>query len=409
MTIRNILSLAFCFLLAMTALSVPAEAAKHEEKKVVLGIERLDEYAEIFAGKRVGLITNQTGVDHSLQSSVDLLRAKAQLQAVFVPEHGLFGAVTAGEHVENENYENIEVRSLYGDTRRPSPAMLEDIDVMAFDIQDVGIRHYTYVSTMAYAMEACAAAGKKFVVFDRPNPLGGYYEGPTLKAGFESFIGLYHLPLRHGLTVGEYARFINEEYNIGVDLVVVPMKNWTRDMYFAETGLPWVATSPNIPTDLSALCYGATGIVGDMNVSIGVGTTKPFEYIGAPWIDKLVLAKKLNALLLPGVTFRPIAFIPNYGMYTGELCQGVQMHVTDKGAFQTARTGAHIVRVLMEDYPQKSLFPGRSTDGYKIDIALGESSLRIDGISLENIFARWDRENVYFAEKAQPYLLYPLR
>ena len=396
-------------LLAIAVVPLQKAEAKNNKDTVILGIERINDYADIFAGKRVGLITNQTGVDRNLKSSVDILRSKVQLQAVFVPEHGLFGAVTAGDDVKNDKYEGIEVRSLYGDTRRPTKAMLADIDVLAFDIQDVGTRHYTYVSTMAYAMEACAKEGKKFVVFDRPNPLGGYYEGPTLKNGFETFIGLYNIPLRHGLTVGEYARFINKEYKIGADLQVIPMKNWTKEMLFEQTGLPWVATSPNIPTETSAFCYAATGIVGDMNISVGIGTTKPFEYVGTPWLDKLAFAAQLNALEMPGVIFRPIAFIPNYGMNAGELCQGVQIHITDKRSFQPAHVGAQMVRLLMKDYPQKDLFPKRNSDGYKIDIALGESSLRYAEIPLEDIFKRWDRENAYFAEKVQPYLLYPLK
>ncbi|MGE4588099.1 MAG: exo-beta-N-acetylmuramidase NamZ domain-containing protein [Acidaminococcaceae bacterium] len=408
MKIRNMILVIFC-LLAVVMLPILDAEAKEKSKRVVLGIERIEDYTKIFTGKRVGLITNQTGVTHDLKSSVDLLRSKVNLQAIFVPEHGLFGAVTAGDDVKNDNYEGIEVRSLYGDTRRPSKAMLSDIDILAFDIQDVGTRHYTYVSTMAYAMEACAKEGKKFIVFDRPNPLGGNYEGPTLKNGFESFIGLYNVPLRHGLTVGEYARFINKEYQIGADLTVIPMKNWTREMLFEQTGLPWIATSPNIPTEASAFCYAATGIVGDMNISVGIGTTKPFEYVGAPWLDKMDFAAKLNALQMPGVIFRPIAFMPNYGMYAGELCQGVQMHITDKRSFQPAHVGAQMVRLLMKDYSQIDLFPKRSSDGFKIDIALGESSLRYAEIPLEDIFNRWGRENAYFAEKVQPYLLYPLK
>lgn len=406
MSKKYLACLALCLLICSITTVTFGAKHKKEAERVILGIERIDEYAQIFAGKRVGLITNQTGVDASLKSSVDLLRAKTNLAGIFVPEHGLFGAVAAGEDIVDDNYEGIKVFSLYGDTKRPTEAMLADIDVLAFDIQDVGARHYTYASTMAYAMEACSKYGKTFVVFDRPNPLGGRLGGPTLKIGQESFIGLYHIPLRHGFTMGEYARFINEEYKIGADLVVIPMRNWTRDMYFSDTGLPWISTSPNIPTDVSALCYAATGIVGDLTVSVGVGTTKPFEYIGAPWINKLDFAEKLNALQLPGVTFRPMAFVPRSNIFAEELCQGVQMHITDKEAFLPVKTGAHIVKLLLKDYPDGAFLQGRSGDGYKIDIALGESSLRRDW-PLENIFARWDRENDIFEEKAQPYLLYP--
>lgn len=381
--------------------------AASREKPLVLGIERVAEYADVFAGKKVGLITNQTGTDSRLKSSVDLLREQASLEAIFVPEHGLFGAAAAGEQIADEEYNGIRVHSLYGDNKKPTAAMLGNLDLIAFDIQDIGVRHYTYVSTMAYAMEACAENGKTFVVFDRPNPLGGRLGGPTLKKGFESFIGLYHVPLLHGMTVGEYARFINAEYGIGAELVVIPVLNWTRDKSFGETGLPWVPTSPNIPTEVSAFCYAATGIVGNMAVSVGIGTTKPFEFVGAPWMDKLKLAARLNALSLPGVVFRPAAFIPKFGMYKDELCQGVQLHITDKAVFRPALTGALLVRMIMGEYPQQELFQKRGETGYKIDISVGEASLRHDLIPLEQILRRWQSENELFAGKIEPYLLYP--
>ena len=277
---------------------------------VTLGIERLDEYAQLFAGKRVGLITNQTGVDSKLRSSEDILLEQTDLTGIFVPEHGLFGAIAAGDDVEGAEYKGVKVYSLYGATKRPTPAMLDTIDVMTVDIQDVGARHYTYISTMAYAMEECAKAGKKFVVFDRPNPLGGMIEGPTLKKGQESFIGLYPVPLRHGMTIGEYARYINDTQKLGLDLTVIPMQGWQRRMYWQDTGLPWVGTSPQIPTAATAPYYVTTGILGDTDLSVGIGTTKPFYYVGAPFADKEELAAKLNGLQLPGVHFRPAAFIP---------------------------------------------------------------------------------------------------
>ena len=203
----------------------------------------------------MGLITNQTGVDSKLRSSEDILLAHTDLTGIFVPEHGLFGAVAAGDDVDGAEYKGVKVYSLYGAARRPTPAMLDAIDVMTVDIQDVGARHYTYVSTMAYAMEECAKAGKKFVVFDRPNPIGGLMEGPLLRQEQASFIGLYPVPLRHGLTIGEYARYINDTQKLGLDLTVIPMKGWQRKMYWQDTGLPWVGTSPQIPTAATALYY----------------------------------------------------------------------------------------------------------------------------------------------------------
>ncbi|MEG0797777.1 MAG: DUF1343 domain-containing protein [Acidaminococcaceae bacterium] len=394
-----------CCLLLISVVPRQCAAATKPQPQVVLGIERLAEYASLFKNKRVGLITNQTGLDSKLRSSVELLEAHAKVSAIFVPEHGLFGAVKAGELLGNTTYRGIKVYSLYGETKRPTPAMLEGIDLLAIDLQDIGARNYTYASTMAYAMEACAQAGKTFVVFDRPNPMGGTYGGPTLKKGQESFIGLYPLPLRHGLTLGEYARFINTEYHIGVKLEVVPLRNWRRSMYFPATKLPWIMTSPAIPTFTSAVCYLATGITGEANLSVGIGTTKPFEYIGAPWLHNQDFAAKLNALALPGVKFLPVAFTPGFGKYAGEFCAGVQLYVTDLPSFLPVHTGAHIVRLLLTDYPQQVSFATRDTGGYKFDIELGEASLRGQR-PLAGIFARWEQENQAFAAQAKPYLLY---
>lgn len=275
--------LAVALILLVTVVTAGCvDAGKRDKKEqapvpaVTLGIERVDEYAKLFAGQRVGLITNQTGVDSKLRSSEDILLEKTNLTGIFVPEHGLFGAVAAGDDVDGDKYRGVPVYSLYGATRRPTAEMLDAIDVMTVDIQDVGARHYTYVSTMAYAMEACAKAGKKFVVFDRPNPLGGMIEGPTLKKGMESFIGLYQVPLRHGMTIGEYARYINETQQLGLDLTVVPMQGWKRSMYWQDTGLPWVGTSPQIPTADTALYYVTTGVLGDTNLSVGIGTASLF-------------------------------------------------------------------------------------------------------------------------------------
>ena len=308
--------------------------------------------------------------------------------------------------VDGAEYKGVKVYSLYGAARRPAPAMLDSIDVMTVDIQDVGARHYTYVSTMAYAMEECAKAGKKFVVFDRPNPIGGLMEGPLLRQEQASFIGLYPVPLRHGLTIGEYARYINDTQKLGLDLTVIPMKGWQRKMYWQDTGLPWVGTSPQIPTAATALYYVTTGILGDTNLSVGIGTTKPFYYVGAPFAEKDAVADKLNSLQLPGVYFRPAAFIPAYGAFAKELCQGVEIYITDAEIYRAALTGANILRCIEELYPDKVVYPARyGGKGYKIDIALGETALRV-GVPLERLLPRWDREAQEFAEQVRPYLLY---
>lgn len=388
------------------------DAGKSDKKEaddspaVILGIERVDEYAKLFAGMRVGLITNQTGVDSKLRSSEDILLEKTDLTGIFVPEHGLFGAVAAGDDVDGEEYKGVIVYSLYGSTKRPTQEMLDTIDVMAIDIQDVGARHYTYVSTMAYAMEECAKAGKKFVVFDRPNPISGVVEGPILKKDMDSFIGLYPVPLRHGMTIGEYARYINGTRNLGLDLAVIPMQGWQRQMYWQDTGLPWVGTSPQIPTAATTLYYVTTGILGDTNLSVGVGTTKPFYYVGAPFARQEEVAARLNSLQLPGVHFRPAAFIPAYGVFAKELCQGVELYITDATAYRAAATGANILRAFEELYPGRVVYPSRyGSKGYKIDIALGENALRV-GVPLERLLPRWERETREFTELVQPYLLY---
>lgn len=374
--------------------------------RVVLGVERVAEYDELLQGKRVGLLTNQTGVDSNLRSTVDILKESYNLAALFVPEHGFYGAIKAGEEFSNDDFRGLKVFSLYGDSKRPSAEMLQEIDVLCVDLQDIGVRHYTYVSSMAYAMEACAEAGKPVIVFDRPNPLGGKVEGPVLKPGYESFIGLYAMPLRHGLTIGEYAAYINEHYGINCQLTVIPMKNWKRSMLWQDTGLHWVGTSPLIPNADTAFLYAVTGVAGDTSLSVGVGTAKPFYYVGAPFADEEQVFAVLSKLNLPHVLFRPAAFIPRYGKYQGELVKGVEIYLTEPDKVNTAELGYLIVYTLRQLYPDKVLFPERGyVPGYKADIALGEDSLRLNEAT-EQAFERWQQEDAQFIKEVQKYLLY---
>lgn len=398
------------FLLVVLCLCFFASTAAARER-VLLGVERLGEPVaqELLAGKRVGLFTNQTGVDSNLRSSVDLVQARYKLTGIFVPEHGLFGAVAAGETFAGSSYKNVPVHSLYGDTKRPTKAMLADIDTMLVDIQDVGIRHYTYFSSLAYIMQECAKEHKQVVVLDRPNPLGGAMQGPVLKAGNESFIGLYQLPLRHGLTIGEFARFINAEQKINCDLAVVPMQGWKRNMLWQDTKLPWVLTSPLIPTQETALLYGVTGCIGDSNLSVGVGTAKPFYFVGAPFVQAEVLQQKLNDAHISGVLFRAAAFTPRYGAYNGELTQGVEVYVTDERKVNVAELQFALYKALVELYPEQVNSPEREygAKGFKQDIAWGEDSLRLCAEQDdEALFARWRAECAEFALKVKPYLLY---
>lgn len=398
------------FLLILLCLCTFASAAVARER-VVLGVERLDENAqqELLAGKRVGLFTNQTGVDSKLTSSVDLVQARYNLTGIFVPEHGLFGAVAAGETFAGSTYKNVPVHSLYGDTRRPTKEMLSDIDTLLVDIQDVGIRHYTYFSSLAYIMEECAKEKKQVVVLDRPNPLGGAMQGPVLKAGNESFIGLYELPLRHGLTIGEFARFINVKQKLNCDLAVVPMLGWRRNMLWQDTKLPWVLTSPLIPTEETAFLYGITGCMGDSNLSVGVGTAKPFFFVGAPFVDAEKLKTELDSLQLADVSFRAVAYTPRYGAYAGEFVQGVELYPKDLRRLNVAELQYKLYKTLVNLYPGKITAPerGYGAKGFKLDIAWGEDSLRLCAEQDDEVlFARWRVECENFAQQVKPYLLY---
>ncbi len=410
---KKILGLCLSLLLILSVtgcgLAAPKKQAIKEANpiKVILGEEREELYAKRLEGKRVGIITNQTGVDSKLQSIVDRFIGKYNVTGIFVPEHGFFGAVKAGDDISDEMYRGIKVYSVYGKTRRLTQEMLDTFDVVVVDLQDVGARHYTYVSTMAYAMEAVAKAKKEIIVMDRPNPLGGKMQGPVLKEGLESFIGLYHVPLRHGLTIGEFAKFINKEYKINANLFVVPMEGWTRSMYWEDTGLPWVGTSPLIPTADTTKYYIITGFVGDTGINNGVGTAKPFYYVGETYVNQIQLAEKLNSMKMPGVYFRAMAYAPRYGSLTDKIVKGVELYVTDRETYNPAEIGFNIVRAFEELYPNNEIpYPERyGGKGHSIDIAFGEKSLRTE-LPASSAFPRWEEENKTFAKKVKPYLLY---
>ena len=335
--------------------------------QVKLGIDNLDENLTIFEGKRVGLITNPSGMDSNFKSSIDVLYEKTNLTTLFAAEHGIRGNAQAGDNVGSEVDEvtGLPVHSLYGSTKKPTPEMLENVDVLAYDMQDVGARFYTYINTLAYAMEACAENNKTFVVFDRPNPIGGDVQGNLLNPEFSSFVGMYPIVQRYGMTVGEYAKFINEEFNINCKLEVVEMEGWTRDMYYDETGLnTWVMPSPNMPTLTTSIVYTGTCVFEGTNVSEGRGTTRPFELIGAPWIEPMELSNKLNSLGLPGVKFRPASFTPSFSKYSAsdtvnyptgknQVCGGVQVYVTNRDEFNAVKTGYAMLYTIRDMYPDK--------------------------------------------------------
>lgn len=378
-----------------------------------LGIEvLLRERPELLRGKRVGLITNMTGTDSALRSDVDLLARRPDfgLVALFGPEHGVRGDVQAGEHVDSSRdpATGLPVYSLYGQTREPTPAMLDGVDVLVFDIQDVGARFYTYPYTLAGAMRAARRAGIPIVVLDRPEPLGGErVEGPVLEPGFASFVGMFPIPLRHGMTIGELARLFNDAFGIGAQLQVVPMQGWRRGEQPLRSTLPWIPPSPNMPTPDTVLVYPGTGLFEGTNLSEGRGTTRPFEIVGAPFVDAQVLAARMNALGLPGVRFRPTTFTPTFSKHAGVPCGGVQIHVVDRHAFLPVRTGLALLMTLHDLYPGQFRFlPGEPPF---FDKLAGNAWIRqaIErGEPLAAIEARWQADLGRFEQLRRRYLLY---
>jgi uncharacterized protein YbbC (DUF1343 family) len=403
---------------------------------VKLGDEVLfEKHLDLIRGKHIGLITNPTGLDSKLDSVIDKFRATPDMHlvALYGPEHGVRGNAQAGQFVAfyYDEHLKLPVFSLYGQTHKPPPdmmtnideymrsfdtkhegkqveaGMMNSVDVMVFDLQDVGTRVYTYLATMANAMQAAAEANIPFIVLDRPNPIGGVaMEGPILQfPKYSSFIGLYPIPLRHGMTVGELAQLFNAKFLTNkVNLTVVPMENWTRDEWFDETSLPWVLPSPNLPTLDSATVYPGQVIFEGTNLSEGRGTTKPFEMFGAPWIDGFVLAKKLNELNLPGVKFREIYFTPTFSKFNGEQCGGCQLHVTDRNTYQSVTTTLAILSVIKELYGDKLEFHAQY-----FDRVLGTSSVREaleHGEPVEKILANFKPGLDEFAKLRAPYLLY---
>jgi uncharacterized protein YbbC (DUF1343 family) len=375
----------------------------------------LEDRIDVIKGKRVGLITNPTGVDQKLNSIVDILftHPDVELTALFGPEHGVRGSAQAGQYVEKYTDEitGLPVYSLYGSTKKPTPEMLQDVDVLLFDIQDVGTRFYTYIYTMALAMEAAKENNIPIVVLDRPNPISGTkVEGPVLEDKYSSFIGEYPIPVRHGMTVGELVKLFNKEFSIGADLTVVEMDGWKRNMYYDETHMQFVLPSPNMPTLETALVYPGAALIEGTNVSEGRGTTKPFELIGAPFINSTELAKTLNALKLPGVTFRAASFVPTFSKHVNVLSHGVQIHVTDRKSYKPFETGLHLVKTIHDLYPDKFQFRTPNSSGISFfDNLVGNGSIRAgieSGKTVEEMKEEWKPELDEFMNVREKYLLY---
>jgi uncharacterized protein YbbC (DUF1343 family) len=382
---------------------------------VLLGIDNLlSDYLHLIKGKRIGLLTNPSGVNGQLLPTSDLLYEHEQidLKALFGPEHGIRGAVYGGEKIANaiDEKTGIPVFSLYGSSRKPTSEMLEDLDIIIIDIQDIGLRAYTYVYTMALVMEAAAEFDKRVIVLDRPNPIGGTrVEGNLVDETHLSFVGLYPIPYQHGMTIAELALLFNNEFNINCKLQVIPMQNWKREMLWEHTGLHWIPTSPHVPHWRSILFMGATGTFGELHIlSEGVGYTSPFEIVGAPWINGMEFSNSLNQLNLPGVYFRPLFFKPYYARYAAQVCQGVQLHITDPYAFEPYKTGLHIMQTHMKLYPEQDLF--KYKDRVKMfDKVVGTSEIRESlnaGFSIRQIEDNWQKELNDFLTQRKKYLLY---
>ncbi|MDR7556785.1 MAG: DUF1343 domain-containing protein [Armatimonadota bacterium] len=396
---------AFLLLLMLLATPVPPPAAAQVPVATRPGVDVLLGSPGLLQGRRIGLVTHAAGVTSTGEPTWAVLRRDPRflVTALFAPEHGLTGTLPAGQPVPDGNGD-LPVFSLYGRTRRPTPAMMAHIDLFLIDLQDVGTRAYTYASTMALVLQAAKDAGKPVVVLDRPNPMGGLHlDGPVLEPPYQSFIGLYPIPLVHGMTIGELAQLFNGLFDIGADLTVIPMRGWTRRMTWQETGLPWVRPSPNIPTMLTPFYYAATGVLDGTTLSAGVGTDAPFQLIHSPWLDGARLAARLNAVGLPGVVFDP------YALRGEDPPRAVRLVVTDPLGFRPATTAVHILVETRHLHGPLLAFVAQG-GRYRFDYVWGTSGVReaIDrGAPAWAIVARWDAELRRFQMLRSPYLLYP--
>ena len=394
--------------------------SKHQKVQIKLGIERLlGDKKTILKNQKVGLICNPASVNNQLQHAADLFfhAEDINLEALFGPQHGIRGDVQDNMvetvHTTDPNI-MLPVYSLYSETRKPSKGMLSGIDTLVFDLQDVGCRVYTFIYTMSNAMSACAESGKKFVICDRPNPINGLQvEGNVLEKGHESFVGQFPIPMRHGMTVGELAKLFNKEFSINCDLEVVEMQNWKRHYYFDDTNLTWVMPSPNMPTVDTSIVFPGTVFFEGTQISEGRGTTRPFEIVGAPFVNSNELIEALKSFGLEGVIFRPISFIPTFQKHANILCHGVFIHVTDRNVFKPVLTGITVLKAIRNLYPDKfkwKLPPYEyEFDRNPFDVIAGNIKLRqaIEGNEdLLTIKKSWEKEVSEFNKISEKYLMY---
>jgi uncharacterized protein YbbC (DUF1343 family) len=375
----------------------------------------LEEKTRLVQGRRVGLVTQPAAVLPDLTACVDALcQAGVHLTALFGPEHGFGGAAADGLAVADavDARTGLPVWSLYGPVKEPTAAMLAGLDVLIFDMQDVGVRFYTYLSTLYHLLRGAAKQGCPVIVLDRPNPIDGLtLEGPLVQPGYESFVGVAPVPIRHAMTLGELARYFCAEHAIDAELTVVEMQGWQRWQWFDEAGLPWVSTSPAIPHLSTATVYPGLCFVEGTNLSEGRGTALPFELCGAPWLDGYELAAALNRLDLPGVRFRPVYFEPSASKHAGVLCQGVQVHVGDRRLLRAVEVGLHVIGACREQAPEQFQFLPTSWEGRPphFDLLAGGPALReglLAGEPVEALANAWAAELAAFAATRERYLLY---
>jgi uncharacterized protein YbbC (DUF1343 family) len=410
--VKTLLSL----LIFMTGVLAPASPAQ-DPAHVRMGVDRLAEgLPGALVGRRVALITNHTGRDRTGRSTIDILHEHGGLRlvALFAPEHGIRGERSGRIDHEVDERTGLPVHSLYGDTRQPTPEMLEGVEALVFDIQDVGVRQYTYLSTMGLAMQAAAEKGIPFVVLDRPNPIGGdIVEGNLLDPAFSSFVGLYPIASRHGMTAGELALMYNDHFGIGVDLTVVEMEGWRRDLWFDGTDLPWRGPSPNLPELLPTIHYPGTVFFEGTNLSEGRATARPFEQTGAPWLRARELADSMNALGLPGVAFEAVEFAvePGRRRFAGQTIPGVRYVLVDREAYRPVAATLLLIEMAYRLHPDDLHFNVTETDvgsSSYLDLLSGTDRVRatIQRGTLRDLLAEWDADAARFREMRRPYLLY---
>jgi uncharacterized protein YbbC (DUF1343 family) len=385
------------------------------------GLEALLDDPRPIAGKNIGLVTNQSAVTGDLRHAVDLLHRGREwkLTTLFGPEHGIWGEAQDMAHVDHSTdpMTGLTVYSLYGASESdlaPRRELLKNLDALVIDLQDIGSRYYTFIYTMALCMRTAAAAGVQVIVLDRPNPIDGLHlEGNIREEQFSSFVGMFPLPTRHGMTTGELARYFNNVFQINCDLLVIPMQGWQRSMWWDETGLPWVIPSPNMPTVSTATVYPGMCLIEGTNLSEGRGTTHPFELFGAPWLDPFKLAERLNAIGLPGIRFRPHYFLPTFQKHAGKVCGGVELHVTNRAEFEPYRTGLWCVKAARDMNLEKFDWRRETyefvSDRLAIDLLAGSARYREiveSGGNIDEWVAEWEEPLREFAKTREEFLLY---